>query len=436
MEGFMMGAWRKVPAVSVLAAIGLVTAACGGKAQPDANPPDEKVNKQPIELVFYGGQSNWTDEMFWALFGNHIQKKFPHITPKFISNTSSKLKDLVAVGETIDLMLVTTSGTKDYIINYGFQTDLSPYIKELNIDLNRFDPTIIAAQRDMANGGIYGIPVFVQIPILFYNRDLFDKFGVEYPKAGQTWDEMYETARKLNRLEDGVKYYGLFVMLVHQLKTSQIPLTLIDRNTNRAVYNQDTKRVLENFLRFHTIPGFEYSTSMNQETMFFKDKTLAMWPHFTNLARRMPDTLNWDAAPMPYYPEAYGVAPAADPYYLFITSTSKHKKEAVEVAAFLTEPEAQKELAKEGFTPIIRDKEIQAVFGQNNKNYAGKNVSAFFSENLAPAPPYHLYYSLVDTTLISEFNNAAQGQKDLNTALRDYEEAANKKIAEAIAMEK
>jgi len=430
-----MGLWRRGAAVSMAAALGLMSAACGGKEQPEANPPD-RAEKTPIELVFYGGQSNWTDEMFWALYGNHIQKKFPHITPKFISNTKTPLKDLVAVGETIDLMLVTTSGAKDYIINYGFNTDLSALVKEIRFDLNRFDPTIIAAQKDMAKGGIYGIPVFVQIPILFYNRDLFDKFGVEYPKEGQTWDETYEMARKLSRLEGGVKYYGLFTNLIFHLKTSQIPLSLVDRNSNRAVYNDDTKRVLENFLRFFNIPGFEYVSGMNQENMFFKDKTLAMWPHFTNLSRRIPDTLNWDAAPLPYYPEALGTAPAADPYFLFITSTSKYKKDALEVIQFLTEPEAQMELAKEGFTPIIRDQAVQAVFGQNNKNYAGKNVSAFFPTKLAPAPAYSPYYTLADSTLNAEFNNAAQGKKDLNTALRDYEEAANKKIAEAIALEK
>jgi multiple sugar transport system substrate-binding protein len=169
------------------------------------------------------------------------------------------------------------------------------------------------------------------------------------------------------------------------------------------------------------------------ENMFFKDQNLAMWPHYTNVARRIPENVNWDAAPMPYYSGAIGVAPAADTYFLFVTSTSKHKQQAFDVAAFLTQTEAQINLSKEGFTPIVRDKEVQDVFGKNYKTYSGKNVSAFFPAKLAPAAPYSRYYSTADSTLFTEFVNYVVGKKALNTALRDYQEAANKKIQEQIA---
>jgi multiple sugar transport system substrate-binding protein len=411
--------------------LGSLVAACNRDGQDNAVKTVDP-NEQPIELVFYGGQSNWTDEMFWALYGNLIKKKFPHITPKFIPNTQTPLKNLVTTGETVDLMLVTTSGAKDNILDYNFQTDISDLIKESKFDLNRFDPSIINVQRDMAKGGIYALPAFVQIPILFYNRDIFDKFGMPYPKEGMNWDEAYDLAAKVSRSEGGVKYYGLYTNPIYHLKTSQLPLSLVDPKTNKALYDDQTKRVLENFVRFFRIPGYEAVEGMVQEKMFFKDKNLAMWPHFTNLSRRIPEDLNWDAVSLPYYPEAMGVAPAADPYFLFVTSTSKYKKQAFEVSAYLTSVEVQIELAKEGFTPIIRDKAVQDAFGKNNKSYEGKNVSAFFPKNMAPAPAYSPYYSLADATLNTEFNNVSLGKKDMNTALRDFVEAANKKIEEQL----
>jgi multiple sugar transport system substrate-binding protein len=85
------------------------------------------------------------------------------------------------------------------------------------------------------------------------------------------------------------------------------------------------------------------------------------------------------------------------------------------------------------FTTVVRDKAVQDAFGQNNKNYAGKNTPAFFPEKHAPAPAYSQYYTLADTSLLNAFGNVVTGAKDMNTAFREYEAEANKKIEERIA---
>jgi multiple sugar transport system substrate-binding protein len=244
----------------------------------------------------------------------------------------------------------------------------------------------------------------------------------------------------MSRTEGGKKYYGLGTNMTFHFKTSQIPLSLVDPATNKARSDDKTRRVFDNFVRFFKIPSYEANAAMSKggelENMFFKDQTLAMYPHFTNVSRRLPDNLNWDAVSLPYYSDAKGLAPAADPYFLYIMGNSKYKKQAFEVSAYLTTVESQIELAKEGFTPVIKDKAVQDAFGKNNKNYAGKNVSAFFPEKLAPAPSYSRYYSLADSSLLNAFSSVVLGAKDMNTALRDYEQEANKKIEEQMAMSK
>ncbi|CAG7644842.1 ABC transporter substrate-binding protein [Paenibacillus allorhizosphaerae] len=428
----------------IVVMLGSLLAACS-KTDPSSAPnaPNASAKAQePIELVFYGGQSNWTDEMFWALYGDPIKKKFPHITPKYIANTSTPLEQLITAGATIDLMLVTPAGTRRLVLDNKLHYDISGLIKESGYDLNRFDPSIVNAQRDIAKGGLYALPAFIQFPILFYNRSLFDKFGIPYPKSGMTWDEAYDLAVKMSRSVDGVKYYGLGTNATFHFKTSQLPLALVNPQTNKALNDDKVKRVTENLTRFFTVPGYEFTEKMSKggdlEQMFFKDQTLAMYPHFTNVSRRLPDTelLNWDAVSLPYYPEAKGVAPAVDPYYLYVTSSSKYKKQAFEVSAFLTSLEVQMGLAKEGFTPAIRDKEVQAVFGKNNKNYEGKNIQAFFPEKFAPAPPFSPYYAIADTSLLTAISKVVTGKKDMNTALREYEEEANKRIEDQMKSEK
>jgi len=341
---------------AAMLAIGAVGCSGGGDSREGERGGSEAAGKQaeakppePIEIVLYGGQSNWTPEMFDALYGNAIKKKFPHITPKLIPNSSVPLDQLITAGTPFDLMLVTPSGTRRMVLDYNLETDLTEMIQASKFDLNRFDKTIIDTQRDIAKGGLYGLPAFTQFQVLFYNRTLFDKFGVAYPKAGMTYDELYDTAVKLSRLEGGIKYYGLGTNILWQYRTSQLPVELVNPKTNKSVFDD------------------------------------------------------------------------------------KHKQAAFEVAAYLTSQEVQIELAKEGFTPAINTPEVQAAFGQNNKNYKGKNIAAFFPDKFAAAPPFSPYYAIADTSIQAVFAEVVTGKKDVNTALREAEATSNKRIEEQIA---
>ena len=57
-------------------------------------------------------------------------------------------------------------------------------------------------------GTLYGLPSGTQTMVMYYNKDIFDEKGVEYPKEGWTWDEFLETAEKLTYEENGKTVYG------------------------------------------------------------------------------------------------------------------------------------------------------------------------------------------------------------------------------------
>lgn len=85
----------------------------------------------------------------------------------------------------------------------GLFADLLPHVTEtpgLKEDLN---PGVMrVACKD---GTLPGLPVDVALPLIVYNKEIFDKAGLPYPQEGWTWDEMMETAKKLTlRNEQGV----------------------------------------------------------------------------------------------------------------------------------------------------------------------------------------------------------------------------------------
>src|SRR5690606_21529535 len=118
--------------------------------------------------------------------------------------------------------------------------------KKHNLDLNRFEPEAIEAlMAATQTNDLAGIPYTRHFYALYYNKDIFDKFGVDYPPDGMTWDQAYDLARKLTRMEDGIQYRGLNLVPVER-PASQLSLPYVDMNTKKTVINSDSwKRVME-----------------------------------------------------------------------------------------------------------------------------------------------------------------------------------------------
>ncbi|WP_374017918.1 extracellular solute-binding protein [Paenibacillus thiaminolyticus] len=71
---------------------------------------------------------------------------------------------------------------------------------------------IVEIQRALdpdGTGLLYGMPIEGTQKALYYNKAIFDKFGVDYPRDGMTWDEIQDLAKQVTAERDGVKYRGL-----------------------------------------------------------------------------------------------------------------------------------------------------------------------------------------------------------------------------------
>jgi multiple sugar transport system substrate-binding protein len=76
----------------------------------------------------------------------------------------------------------------------GMFLPLNDYVKA-NPGFSDFAPSLF--EQSSYKGNIYYIPIGWNNIMINYNRDLFDKAGVSYPKQGWTWDEFRDVAKKL-----------------------------------------------------------------------------------------------------------------------------------------------------------------------------------------------------------------------------------------------
>lgn len=433
--------------ISVLIAItlGLVTA-CQATDDPkkadDPKKTEEKNNKaqeelqkiltEQVELVIYI-PSNETEESFLNNYGGaQMKKKFPNYTFKLLSRTNAMLPELFVNKQPIDIVIATVISTTSELMEYNLQSDISDLITKYNYDLDRLEPNVIAVQRGFADGGIFGLPFKNNSQNLFYNKDLFDRFAVPHPKDGMTWDELYDTARIMTRVENGVQYQGLTTSFSQVMLLNQLSAPFFDKN-HKAVFTGDQfVRAFENIARFYKISGNEYPNqsynTSQQVNAFEKDQTAAMIINLRNMSVRIGDSFNWDLTQLPFFPEAIGTGQQVYPEYFYITNISQHRDAAFQVLSFIASDEFQSWQARMGFLPIVKDAtKMMETFGIDEPAFKGKNVKSFLPTKYA-APIIQSKFQSIATREVTKALNDYVAGNDVITALREAAERTDKAV--------
>ena len=113
-----------------------------------------------------------------------------------------KLVTGLPAGSAPDIFAINALNVRDYAKN-GYLLDISDLF-EGEVDLSKFPQHVIDTHT--VNGTLWGIPKDFDSIAVFYNKDMFDAAGVEYPADDWTWDEFIATAKALTDADNGV--YG------------------------------------------------------------------------------------------------------------------------------------------------------------------------------------------------------------------------------------
>jgi multiple sugar transport system substrate-binding protein len=435
--------------LSLLFVMGLVASCGGGKEEggnkaentPAANEPDLK----PVTLTFYtlfdpsGGKPR---EWFMTNFGDAVVKKFPNVTFDFkfgqtINGKPFGLPEMIAAGDTsVDIVMTSAGSFLDAIIGTGLQYDHKELISKYKYNLSLLEPTTIQLMEELAGGKLYGIPITTATNVLVYNRELFKKFGVNYPKDGMTWDQLYDLAKSMTRTDGGVNYRGFAASIGHIALSNQLSASFIDPVTHEPQFSKDprwAKHAL-NLKRFYEIPGNEVDKKTVKEhfQQFTADKVAAMYVNTLGVTILNPETygIDIDAAQLPEYADLPGIGSQHYPTYLSIINTSKNKEMAFQAIAWLTGEEVQTERARKGYTTILKSEKARNALGEDLPYVKGRNIQAFMPKK--PAAPSKLteYNSMANVQFIYKMEEYLTGAVDLNTMLRQADEVVKTKIAE------
>lgn len=429
---------RSLKTFTAATLVALFLAGCGQgstKTTDSDKPPVGPDMSQPITMTLFTEIPMLPDD-FDRLVVQPVKKKFPAVTLQRVETAKggNQIQDLVTAGSIPDLML-TGFNFLGNLMQLELPLELDESVKNAKLDLSVFDDTVMSSLKGYKNGKLIGLPFYLNTTILAYNKDIFDKFGLPYPKDGMNWNETLDMAKKLTKMDAGVQYYGLLAGSWDTLG-SQLSLQKIDPATNKAAVNSDGFKTALSLLKdVSSIPGM--NPKLTGTNGFYKDRTLAMYNFWlTDVITAIVKSeapMNWDLVNTPYFTQKPGVGAKVDSHLFVIPSQSKYKDQAFEIAKFLTTEVAnQTTVAQTGRIPAIKNAEVQKHFAENYENLKGKNFQAVFKNKMAPLPKFHP----LDSTAVSKPMNDAvtavtQNGVDVNTALRDAEEGVNKNIAAA-----
>ncbi|MEF3303664.1 ABC transporter substrate-binding protein [Paenibacillus sp. GYB003] len=416
-----------------MAMMAAVAAGCGktdGGAGADEKHGVPAISSEPVTLTAaIDGIS--VHERLQELIVQQLQQKHPNITLKIYQPVKgTTLNELIVAGETPDIILTFNGNLLSYR-DRDLLYDMSPLLKTHNVDLNRFDAGIIRDIRIASlKDEIYALPFSLNFHALYYNKDLFDKFGVPYPQDGMNWDQTLDLAKRVTRNEGGVQYRGLDTGNGVLWIAQPLSAAAVDPIKEKASVNtEDWKKVFNLVKAIYSIPGND-----RKGDAFLNDKTLAMQLQLNMLSAMEKPTaegLNWDIAQYPSYPERPNTYGNASVQAMAITKSSKYKDQAMQVINMVTSNEFQMISSKKGWMPAVNNPDVQKAFGSDVPYLSGKRLASIFKSKPVQYPVSSQFRSKAEAILQNHFNQFLENQMDVNTALAKAEEEINKMIAES-----
>jgi ABC-type glycerol-3-phosphate transport system substrate-binding protein len=212
-------------------------------------------------------------------------------------------------------------------------------------------------------GEVYGAPMIIDGLVLFYNKDLFAKAGIQAPPTN--WDDAVEVSKKLTITTNGeIQQAGInlgtasnsrhafeiVLMMMTQANVDVVGLNAAGKvnatfNTNTQLNPQNSQKAADavnmyfDFARKHKV----WSSRLPDDLQLFNEGRLAMMiaPSWrANDIREANSKLNFEVAAVPVLPGANRDTPQylASYWVDVVSKKSKNPSESWKLLAWLSEP--------------------------------------------------------------------------------------------------
>lgn len=273
---------------------------------------------------------------------------------------------------------------------------------------------------------VYGLPEKMSDVVLFYNKDLFDQAGVEYPASEWTWEDELAAAQKLTK--DSV--YGSYSPITYNelYKTvAQNGGALYDEKGTPTIDSKENVEafqwMLDKMLKYNIQPTAEQMSGKSPEDMF-KNSEIAMIRTGSWMISTFSDApFTWDISLEPgntnqvHHVFSDGIVGSAN---------TKNPEAVWKWVKFLsTDAEAANiRLDSNWDLPATNDESVQEKYTAKEKPEHREVI--FEAMNTGIMPPVVAHYAEVQNAINEELNRAVVGTQSAEAALKAAQDKVSK----------
>ena len=370
-----------------------------------------------------------------------FEEKYPYIDVhvEIISSYEQQFQRFMAAGNVPDVFCVPDGNFGSWV-QTGVMRNLQDYYDNTEV-IDKENIAASALQRyrfngkTMGTGDLYCVPKDITPYVMYYNKDLFDKFGLPYPTDVEYWvnackelgtfayvhldkeitDEDYEEIAKTSIANGILDPYAALTMwmqfgyLRETVSTDKKgALKLADDHiyglaklypegliwSNGADYLSEgrnevlinTPEFIEAYefiqacqMEFAAAPTSAVITSTSEKTLFLNgDAACYVEGRSVTVDLRNKADFNWDIAPIPAFTANQNCNGWSGSVGYAVSSKCPYPDEAYLLAEFFTSKEGQFIMAEAGFTaPLYNDAETIARFIEIEEGKSPANTEEF-----------------------------------------------------------
>lgn len=246
------------------------------------------------------------------------------------------------------------------------------------------------------NDALYGLPFRADIWVVYYNKDLFDAAGVDYPTNDMTWAQYDDVAREMTTGFGPNKVYGTHNHIWRS--TVQLPgiqdgqHTLIAQDYSFLAPWYERALALQQDGIVQTYASLKTS-AMHYSGPFYNEQ-VAMLPMGSWFIGTQIDKVNsgesladnWGIVSLPHPEGVAAGTTAATVTSLGVNSNSPHREAALEFVRWAAGPEGAAVVAKAGVLPALVDDTVLEMiassdgFPQDDNSRAALRASQTYLE--------------------------------------------------------
>lgn len=337
------------------------------------------------------------------------------------SDYSSKLNQMVSTkDDSIDVFIIWENDIANFAEAGGI-IPLDDYMKDSDIDSNDF----IDAVSELSDGlgGTYGLPWCAATELLYYNQDMFDAAGIEYPTNDWSYEDFKAAAEALTK--DGVYGCALPNLQTWWAGIGAAGDQIYDPETGKLVIGDGAESFVGDCAEMVS-KGIMPEPSSDTADLFAAGKAAMAWAGSWTIATYGDELgFNWDIATLPTNVKKYNTLHTG---FYTINANSKKQDDAWKVVEYL--------MGKEGQTINSKASGNMSALKSIAAEGAWKTESATTVENWdamtdsleAGIFGYTCLPSGVTSNAISNFESAATGKMSAADAVKKSSEYAAETI--------